>query len=443
MTLILLLAACIDVSVTKLPDEDTGTPDDTGGADTAPDTATDTADDCAQVETPYNGVDDDCDAATPDDDLDGDGAVAASDCDDADPARHPSAAEACNGVDDDCDGQVDDVAAPPRWYADADGDGYGDAASAVEACEPPAGYLSDAGDCDDADAEVNPLASDVCNGADDDCDGTTDEEGCDLGYGGHRVEKDGDYYYALYNDRGFGIIGARDWYGKLDSSSGPEGVTWNEDLTVFYYNDLAGNVWAQREPFGDASTLVGSFRLGQVGGGVVYDGTFYTGDYANADIHAMDTATGATHVYATHGGSVCKPYFGNSAMAIDVDGKVYAASSCGVVVYEPGTSARMLNAWSGLISAVAMDRFQNLYGLDSAGNLVQFDKTTGAEVRRVTITYAPSVTWTLAFDSSGDVLVNYWGEQRLYSGTDGRLLTTWSASTYYPGTTGYYWYVTF
>lgn len=35
---------------------------------------------------PYNGEDEDCDAATPDDDLDGDGYVRADDCDDSDPA---------------------------------------------------------------------------------------------------------------------------------------------------------------------------------------------------------------------------------------------------------------------------------------------------------------------------------------------------------------------
>jgi hypothetical protein len=74
---------------------------------------------------------------------------------------------------------------------------------------------------------------------------------------------------------------------------------------------------------------------------------------------------------------------------------------------------------------------------------MQFDKTSGAELRRVTIGYAPYVTWTLAFDSSGNVLVNYWGDQRLYDSADGRLVSAWSASAYYPGTTGYYWYVTY
>ncbi|QCR21029.1 Ig-like domain-containing protein [Pontibacter sp. SGAir0037] len=57
------------------------------------------------------------------------------------------------------------------FYADADGDGYGDAASAVTACEAPAGYIARAGDCNDADASVNPEAADLCDGIDRNCDG--------------------------------------------------------------------------------------------------------------------------------------------------------------------------------------------------------------------------------------------------------------------------------
>ena len=41
----------------------------------------------AEVETPYDGIDNDCDPLTPDDDLDGDGALFANDCDDNDPLR--------------------------------------------------------------------------------------------------------------------------------------------------------------------------------------------------------------------------------------------------------------------------------------------------------------------------------------------------------------------
>lgn len=62
-------------------------------------------------EVPYNGLDDDCDATTPDDDLDADGHPLASDCDDGSAATHPGAPETCgDGGINDCDA----TGAPPR-----------------------------------------------------------------------------------------------------------------------------------------------------------------------------------------------------------------------------------------------------------------------------------------------------------------------------------------
>ncbi|MCK6530025.1 hypothetical protein L6R50_21535 [Myxococcota bacterium] len=99
-----------------------------------------------------------------------------SDCDDGRPDVHPGAVETCDGVDQDCDGVPDDGLAVETWYADADGDGVGDAATARSGCggaEP--GEVSAAGDCDDADAGVHPGAEEVCDGRDGDCDGLTPE----------------------------------------------------------------------------------------------------------------------------------------------------------------------------------------------------------------------------------------------------------------------------
>lgn len=58
------------------------------------------------AEDTCDGVDADCDPATPDEgDADGDGVVACLDCDDLDPARTPGAEDLCgDGVDADCDG---------------------------------------------------------------------------------------------------------------------------------------------------------------------------------------------------------------------------------------------------------------------------------------------------------------------------------------------------
>ncbi len=130
-------------------------------------------------EAPYNGVDDDCDAGTPDDDLDADGFALASDCDDASAAVNPSVDETCNGRDDDCDGTVDedDAVDAPTWFADSDGDAYGDPTTTSAACAAPSEFVADATDCDDTRADVNPGGDEVCDpaNADEDCDTVTDD----------------------------------------------------------------------------------------------------------------------------------------------------------------------------------------------------------------------------------------------------------------------------
>jgi hypothetical protein len=106
----------------------------------------------------------------------------AGDCDDTSSAVRPGAEERCNGVDDDCDGLVDDPSAvdASTWYADVDGDGFGDPSTARVACAAGAGEVATAGDCDDGSGSVHPGAGDPpADGIDQDCDGvdaTTSED---------------------------------------------------------------------------------------------------------------------------------------------------------------------------------------------------------------------------------------------------------------------------
>lgn len=70
------------------------------------------------------------------------------------------------------------------WYADNDGDGYGNAAVSQSSCTQPSGYVNQAGDCNDNASSINPLAIELCNGIDDDCD-TSIDEGFDIDNDGY------------------------------------------------------------------------------------------------------------------------------------------------------------------------------------------------------------------------------------------------------------------
>ena len=65
------------------------------------------------------------------------------------------------------------------WYADADGDGFGNPNVTMSDCDIPSGYVAVSGDCNDASNAVYPGATESCNNIDDDCD-TTVDEGFDL-----------------------------------------------------------------------------------------------------------------------------------------------------------------------------------------------------------------------------------------------------------------------
>jgi hypothetical protein len=60
-------------------------------------------------------------------------------------------------------------------YADADGDGYGNSENDTLYCPSLAGYVANHDDCNDSDASIHPLAVEVCNGIDDDCNGLIDD----------------------------------------------------------------------------------------------------------------------------------------------------------------------------------------------------------------------------------------------------------------------------
>lgn len=113
------------------------------------------------TEIVYNGIDDDCNPATLDDDLDQDGYTHDKDCDDNDASINPGVGEIpYDGIDNDCN--------PVTLDDDLDQDGY-----------------THDEDCDDNNADIYPGAVEIPNnGIDEDCDGE------DLVTGTQEIEDD-------------------------------------------------------------------------------------------------------------------------------------------------------------------------------------------------------------------------------------------------------------
>lgn len=104
---------------------------------------------------------------------------------------HPGATEVCNGRDDNCDNIVDGLTSngdlETTFYYDGDNDGQAGSGTTMSACvDPGARWHPTAQDCNDSNANIYFGAQEICNGADQDCDGVADvddpdaSENCDV-----------------------------------------------------------------------------------------------------------------------------------------------------------------------------------------------------------------------------------------------------------------------
>ncbi len=194
-------------------------------------------------------------------DGDADGYDATEDCDDADGAVNPGAAEVCNGKDDDCDGDVDIRAndAVDAWR-DADGDAWGIGVPEAR-CLPAAGWVAQSGDCDDGNGNVHPEATERWDGVRNDCEGGApdqlDTATADASWTGADASSDLGRLLApgpdLDGDGAMGLlIGSMDGgIGRLDVV---DGIVRRPDLStvprVMGWNGVDAPVWGE---FGDAA----------------------------------------------------------------------------------------------------------------------------------------------------------------------------------------------
>ncbi len=170
------------------------------------------------------------------------------DCDDLNDTVNPDAVEICDGLDNDCDGQVDVGAIDQtQYFADEDGDGYGDLEVPVFRCE---GLYTDVSlvstDCDDDDELVNPIAPELCgDGIDNDCDDLVDLEDDDLVGVTYWPDADGDTYGDAFAEPVETCDGAPD--GMVDNDgdcddSEPLAWTSAEERCDGVDNDCDGDV---------------------------------------------------------------------------------------------------------------------------------------------------------------------------------------------------------
>ena len=139
-----------------------------------------------------DGIDQNCDGVDGvDADADGHASLASGgdDCDDDNVSVNPDAPEVCDAIDNDCDESIDEELPVETYYADTDGDTFGNEDVSVDACALPDGMVRNGSDCDDTDETIFPGASERCDDIDNNCNDEVDEG---LPTSTYYFDKDGD-----------------------------------------------------------------------------------------------------------------------------------------------------------------------------------------------------------------------------------------------------------
>ncbi len=200
-------------------------------------------------------------------------------CDDGDPGTSNEVIAANCECSDQCS---------VSWFADTDGDSFGDPNNSVQDCDQPPGYVADNTDCNDSNANINPDAQEICDGVDNDCDGLVDD--ADSSVSGQTI------WYADNDGDGLG-----DPNNSLQACVQPPGYVANNtdcndnlvgpcsglDLTYFLANEKIFNDGA--DDFYEIDVMAESTNGFALGSGLLY--LNYNIAAFGSNIHTADALT--------------------------------------------------------------------------------------------------------------------------------------------------------
>tara|TARA_B100000609_G_C17221615_1_gene440503 strand:- start:3403 stop:4638 length:1236 start_codon:yes stop_codon:yes gene_type:complete len=268
--------------------------------------------------------------------------------------------EVCNKADDNCDGQVDEgCKCIPGETRVCETSGVGACRDGIQTCSAQGQW----GACT---AELGPT-TELCNLADDDCDGKTDE-GCvttlfqlplqTYVIDGITVDRAGDLYAVVDHQiwklirtghsilyAGLTVAGFRDGPALQARFDTPRDIVSDGKGNVYVVDSLNGCI-RKIDPLGNVTTFVGSSGFGLQDGvgvqaqfrvpfGMVWDGkgVFYVAEVGNAAIRTFDISGNVTTYAGSRSGksgfkdgpSAQALFFDPVRLTLDSSGNIYVA----------------------------------------------------------------------------------------------------------------------
>jgi outer membrane protein assembly factor BamB len=213
------------------------------------------------------------------------------------------------------------------YYQDADGDGYGNPNMSLTATSQPPGYVTNNIDCDDTNANVNPGATEIADGIDNDCDGQVDENASTLLKWKYQTSDMVGSTSAIGSD---GTIYVGSWDGYLYALNPDGTLKWKYQTSNWIYSSPAigsdGTIYVgSGDSYLYALNPDGTLKWRHQTGGWIYsspaigsDGTIYVGS-GDGYLYALNPDGTLKWKYQTGGWIYSSP-------AIGGDGTIYVGS---------------------------------------------------------------------------------------------------------------------